>query len=458
MDLAELKKYNRIHLIGIGGISMSAIAETLHNWGFTVTGSDISQSQITDTLVEHGIEVTIGHDLVNSKKADLIIFSAAISDTDPEILIANENHIRLVGRGEFVGYLTKMYNETICISGTHGKTTTTSLLSICFINDHKDPSIEVGAILNQIGGNYRVGNSDYFILESCEYKENFLKFFPNTAIVLNIDNDHLDYYKNLENIIKAFKKFASIVDPSGLLVVNADDKNCLDLKNDTKAKFLSYGIDNQDANFVAKNISFDKEGYPSFDVYKNGELYDSYSLSITGRHNVLNALACITVCDYYNLNKNVVKESLGSFTGAGRRLEYKGTINDNVKIYDDYAHHPTEIAAVANAVKNKTYNQSWVVFQPHTYSRTKELLSDFAKAISNFDNVILVDIYAAREKNTFNISSEDLKNEIIKNGHQAEYIPNFNDVVSYLKNNVSPNDIIITLGAGTVKDIGQRLL
>ena len=260
MDLAELKKYNRIHLIGIGGISMSAIAETLHNWGFTVTGSDISQSQITDTLVEHEIEVTIGHDLVNSKKADLIIFSAAISDTDPEILIANENHIRLVGRGEFVGYLTKMYNETICISGTHGKTTTTSLLSICFINDHKDPSIEVGAILNQIGGNYRVGNSDYFILESCEYKENFLKFFPNTAIVLNIDNDHLDYYKNLENIIKAFKKFASIVDPSGLLVVNADDKNCLDLKNDTKAKFLSYGIDNQDANFVAKNISFDKEG------------------------------------------------------------------------------------------------------------------------------------------------------------------------------------------------------
>lgn len=458
MDLEELKKYKRIHLIGIGGISMSAIAETLHNWGFFVSGSDITQSAITDDLISHGIEVTIGHDLINSKKADLIIFSAAISDTDPEILIANENHIRLIGRGEFVGYLTKMYSEAICISGTHGKTTTTSLLSVCFINDHKDPSIQVGAILDQIGGNYRVGNSDYFILESCEYKANFLKFFPNTAIVLNIDNDHLDYYKNLDNIIKAFKEFASLVDPNGLLVVNGDDKNCLALKNDTKAKFLSYGIENQDADFTARNISFDENGYPSFEVYKNNELYDNYSLSITGIHNVLNALACITVCDYYNLNKKVVKDSLASFTGAGRRLEYKGTIKENVKIYDDYAHHPTEISAVAKAVKNKKYHKSWVVFQPHTYSRTKELLGDFAKAISNFDNVIILDIYAAREKNTYNISSEDLTKEIIKNGHDAKYIPDFNDVVSYLKENVEANDIIITLGAGTVTEIGPMLI
>lgn len=458
LKLTDLNRYKHIHLIGIGGISMSAIAETLKNWNHTVTGSDLNKSKITDSLNEDGIKTTIGHDLENAKKADLIIYSAAISDQDPEILIAKENNIPLVGRGEFVGLLTKIYKEAICISGTHGKTTTTSMISICFVDADKDPSIEVGAILDDIGGNYRVGNSEYFILESCEYKGNFLKFFPNTEVILNIDNDHLDYYKTFDNVINTFKEFSLLLDENGLLVTNADDPNCYNLKNIVKSKFISYGIDNENADFIAKNISFDKNGFANFDVYKNNNLYEHIELSITGRHNILNALACIAVCDYYNINSNSIATSLKSFTGAERRLEFKGKLPNNVSIFDDYAHHPTEIKATASAVKNKEYNESWVIFQPHTYSRTKLLLNDFADAISNFDNIIILDIYAAREKNTFDISSKDLADKITSLGKKAIYMPDFNEVVSYIKKNVKENDIVITLGAGTVTNIGPMLL
>jgi len=373
-------------------------------------------------------------------------------------LLAKENNIPLVDRGTFVGYLTKLYKETICVSGTHGKTTTTSMLSLCFINAQKDPSIEVGAILDAIGGNYRVGNSEYFILESCEYKGNFLKFSPSTEIILNIDNDHLDYYKTFDNIVKTFKDFALILGENGLLVTNADDTNCLALKNIVKGKFISYGIENTDANFIAKNITFDNNGFAKFDIYKDGNFYINIELSVAGKHNILNALATTSVCDYYNIPKETIQKSLKEFTGAERRLEFKGKLNDTISIFDDYAHHPTEILATASAIKNKTFNKSWAVFQPHTYSRTKNHLEDFAKSLSEFDNIILLDIYAAREKNTFDISSKDLLAKLIENGKKAIYIPEFSDVVSYLKENTKENDIIITLGAGTVTQISPLLL
>ena len=459
LNISDLDKYKHIHLIGIGGISMSAIAETLKNWNFTVTGSDLSQSQITDNLNNHGIKTTIGHDLESAKNADLIIYSAAISDTDPEMVIAKENNIPLVGRGEFVGYLTKLYKEAICISGTHGKTTTTSMISVCFVEAEKDPSIEVGAILNAIGGNYRVGNSEYFILESCEYKGNFLKFFPNTEVILNIDNDHLDYYKTFDNIVKTFKDFANLLDEYGVLITNADDENCLNLKDNCKGKFITYGIENQSANFIAKNISFDNNGFPTFDVYKSENKLGSLTLSVAGKHNVLNALATVAVCDYYGIDINTIAIALKKFTGAERRLEFKGKIlNDTVSIFDDYAHHPTEILATVNAINNKKFNKSWVVFQPHTYSRTKNHLHEFADAISKFDNVILLDIYAAREQNTYDISSEDLAKEIESLGKNVLYMPDFDEVVSYIKSNVQKDDIVITLGAGTVTKIGPMLL
>ena len=458
IELNDLKKYKHIHLIGIGGISMSAIAETIHNWDYKVTGSDATESEITNKLTKHGIELKIGHDLENAKKADLIVYSAAIADNDPEMLIAKENNIPIVTRGEFVGYLTKLYNEAICISGTHGKTTTTSMISMCFINAHKDPTIEVGAILDSIGGNYRVGNSEYFILESCEYKGNFLKFFPNTEVILNIDNDHLDYYKTFDNVIKTFEKFSTILDENGVLVTNADDPNCLKLKDICKAKFISYGIENQNADFVARNISFDDNGFATFDIYKNNDFYEKIVLSVAGKHNILNALATTVVCDYYKIDKKVISKSLKEFKGAERRLEFKGKLPKNISIFDDYAHHPTEIKATANAINSKHHNESWVIFQPHTYSRTKNLLDDFAESLMGFDHIIILDIYAAREQNTFDISSKDLVNKIQELGKNAMYIPDFDEVVKFIKENVQENDIVLTLGAGTVTQIGPMLL
>ncbi len=456
-EIDDLTKYKHIHFIGIGGISMSAIAETLHSWGYHVTGSDLNQSQLTDTLNSHGIQTIIGHDLEITKNADLIVFSAAVGEDDPEMKIAHENHIPLVTRGKFVGYLTKMYQETICVAGTHGKTTTTSMLATCFLAAGKDPSIEVGAMLKNIGGNYHIGKSEYFILEACEYKANFLNFFPKSAIILNMDGDHLDYYKTFDNVIKAFQDFSCLLKENGLLVTNADDSNCLALKNIVKSNFICYGIENKNADFVAQNIEFDDNGFAQFDVYKQGKFYHHFALSVTGKHNVLNALACIAMCDYYGIEKNRMAEALKSFIGAERRLEYKGSFHE-ISVFDDYAHHPTEISAVSSAIKNKKYHESWVIFQPHTYSRTASLLDDFAQSLMDFDHVILVDIYAAREQNTVGISSQDLANKMLSLGKKVEYISKFEKVAKYVKENAVPHDLVLTLGAGTVTQIGPMLL
>ncbi len=434
-ELESLEGMHNIHLIGIGGISMSAIAETLKSWGHKVTGSDLVRSEITDKLIQDGIEVTIGHNEEFAKSADLIVYNAAISESDPEIIIAKQRNIPLVSRGKFVGFLTKRYKEAICVAGTHGKTTTTSMISSCFLEASLDPTIQVGAILSEINGNYRIGKSEYFILESCEYKANFLNFFPNTAVVLNIDNDHLDFYKTFDNIIKTFGEFIELVDENGAVVVNGDDKNCLKLKEHTKSKFITYGIENNEADYVAKNIIFNENGFAKFEVYKQNIKFMEIELSVAGAHNILNSLAAIAVSDYYKIDEEYIKRALLNFTGASRRLEYKGKFND-INVFDDYGHHPTEINATANAVKNKKYNESWVIFQPHTYSRTKEHLKKFAEALCDFDNIIITDIYAAREKNTFEISSENLVEEIIKLGKDAQYISDFEMIVKYIKENV----------------------
>jgi len=331
------------------------------------------------------------------------------------------------------------------------------MISLCFIEANLDPTIQVGAILKQINGNYRVGNSDYFILESCEYVESFLKFSPKSTVVLNIDNDHLDYFGTFDNIKIAFERYVNILPHDGLLVINADDANCLDLRAHTNAKTITYAIDNPKANFIAKNISFDINGFPKFDVYHNNAYYSELKLSIPGKHNVLNALACIALCSEYGISKFDIKSALSKFTGATRRFELVGSIN-NVTVYDDYAHHPSEILATATAMKNKTYRESWVIFQPHTYSRTKTLLDDFAHVLLNFDNIIITDIYAARETNTYDISSNDLVEKIKNLGKNALLISDFDDIANYIKSNARPQDLVLTIGAGNVVDIGKRIL
>lgn len=452
-----LKNYKHIHMIGIGGVSMSGIAEILKYWGFTVTGSDANESPIIKRLQKNGIYARVGHDFENLANSDIVVYSAAIKQDDPEIVKAKELGIPTIERADFLGKITSCFEDTICISGTHGKTTTTSMISCCFLEADTDPNIQVGAILKEIDGNYRVGDSDYFILEACEYVESFLKFNPKAEIILNIDNDHLDYFKTFDNIKNAFVKYVNLLPRDGLLVLNADDDNCLDLRKHSAARTITYGIKNEYANYIAKSISFDKNGFPTFDVYHNGNFYATIKLSVAGLHNVSNALACIALCDYYKLSKMNIKDALSKFTGASRRLEYKGIFN-GASVFDDYAHHPTEIKATASSIKNKEFNKSWVVFQPHTYSRTKELLDDFANALINFDNIIITDIYAAREENTYNISSQDLVNKINFLGKKAIYISDFNNIANYLKNHITQNDIIITLGAGTITNLSKHLI
>lgn len=453
----NLKKYKKIHMIGIGGVSMSGIAAILKNWGFEVTGSDWVNSENTDKLTKMGIKVTIGHNLDDVRNSDIVVYSAAIKQDDPEIIEAHKNNILTIERADFLGEITRCFNDTICISGTHGKTTTTSMVSLCFLEALADPSIQVGAYLKQIDGNYKVGNSEHFIIEACEYVESFLKFSPKAEIILNIDNDHLDYFKNMDNIIKAFIKYVKLLPEDGYLILNADDKNCLNLINYTNANITTYGINNKNSDFYAENIIFNDDGFPKFDVYYKNNYFATIQLSIPGKHNILNALACIALCYNYKLPKDAIISALFKFTGAHRRFEFKGKVN-NASIYDDYGHHPTEILATAKALNNKKYNESWVVFQPHTYSRTKNLLNDFAKSLLHFDHILVLDIYAARESNTYNISSKDLVDVINKIDNKAIYVPDFNYCVDYLLKNVQENDIILTLGAGTVTNIGPMLL
>lgn len=459
INLDELKQYKHIHMIGIGGASMSGIAIMLKKWGFYVTGSDSSDSELVDKLRENNVPVVIGHDLSNLKRCNLVVYSAAISSDDIEMQEAKRLNIKTMERSDFLGLITKAFHHTISIAGTHGKTTTTSMISLCFLEAHKDPSIQVGAILRQIDGNYRVGNSDFFIVESCEYVESFLKFHPKTEIILNIDNDHLDYFKDIDAIKNSFVKFVELLPNDGLLVLNADDVNCADLYKNTKAKVVTYGIENQKCNFIARNITFDNNGFPLFDVYRNNNFYKSIKLSVPGMHNVYNALACIATCYEYGIDKEVIKSGLLKFTGAHRRFELVGETN-GAYVYDDYGHHPTEIKAVYNAMKKKKYNRSWVIFQPHTYTRTKNLLTDFAQALSGFDNVIITDIYAARETNTVGISSQDLVSLINVNrvGRQALYMSDFNEIAKYIRDRVMPNDIVLTIGAGTVTNIGPMIV
>lgn len=456
-NLNQLRLFRNIHMRGIGGTSMSGIAEMLKHWGFHVTGSDDNASELTDKLISKGIPVTIGYDYENVSKASLVVYTAAIKEDDPELLQARSLNIPIVERGDFLGEITKAFEETICVSGTHGKTTTTSMISLCFMEADMDPSIQVGAILKQLNGNSRIGNSEYFILEACEYVESFLSFFPKTEIILNIDNDHLDYFENLEHIIHSFEKYVKLLPEDGLLVVNTDDPNCATLSKITNSRIVTFGLETNNANFVARNISYNLNGFPTFDVYYNNNFYKTISLSVPGKHNVLNALACIATCHTYGIDKQTITTALKKFTGAHRRYEFVGTINKSISVFDDYAHHPTELHALAEATKQKKHNNAWIIFQPHTYSRTKNLLHDFAKSLAPFDNIIITDIYAAREKNTYGITAQDLVTEITKMGRKAVYMSDFEEIAKYIRSHTINNDIVLTVGAGTISNLAKMI-
>lgn len=457
-NLNQLRLFRNIHMRGIGGTSMSGIAEMLKHWGFHVTGSDDNASELTDKLQAKGIPVTIGYDFDSVSNASLVVYTAAMKEDDPELLQAKTLNIPIVERGEFLGEITKAFEDTICVSGTHGKTTTTSMISLCFLEAGLDPSIQVGALLKQLNGNSKVGNSEYFILEACEYVNSFLSFYPKAEVILNIDNDHLDYFGSIDHIIESFEQYVKLLPENGLLVVNSDDPNCSTLSKCANSRIVTFGLKSNNANFIARNVSYNNNGFPTFDVYYNNNFYKTISLSVPGLHNVQNALACIALCHTYGIDKQVITNALKKFTGAHRRYEFVGTIHKEVNVFDDYAHHPTEIQSIAEATKQKKHNNAWIIFQPHTYSRTKNLLHEFAKALAPFDNIIITDIYAAREKNTYDISAQDLVTEITKIGRKALYMPDFEEVAQYIRSHTIKNDIVLTVGAGTISNLAQMLI
>jgi len=447
-----------LHFTGIGGISMSALAEIMISRGFTVTGSDSHESKITDHLESLGAKIFYNQVAGNiSSDIDVLIYTAAIKQDNPELVKAKELGIPLLTRAEFLGQIMLNYPMAIGVSGTHGKTTTTSMLSQIMLEGNTDPTILVGGIMPAIHGNTRVGHSDKLITEACEYTNSFLSFKPNMAIILNVAADHLDFFKDLDDIRHSFRKFAELVPDDGFLVINSDIDNLEYFTDGLKCKVITVGSDPTKSDYSATNIEFDQFAKGSYDLVVNGEKSFHVALNVTGEHNIYNSLAAIAAAHAMGISDENIKAGLTQYGGTDRRFQYKGKVGD-VTIIDDYAHHPDEITATIKTAKHYPHKKMWVVFQPHTYSRTKSLLPEFGKALKEADAVVLADIYAAREKDTLGVSSLDVKKEIEKYGTEVHYYPSFSEIENFLLESCSPGDLLITMGAGDVVKIGEHLL
>lgn len=445
----------KIHFIGIGGISMSGLAEILLERGYKVSGSDMKSSPITESLSQKGAEVFIGHAKENIQDTDLIVYTAAISEDNPELTGAKELNIQTMDRAEFLGHIMKGHKYNVAISGTHGKTTTTSMLSHITLKAELDPTILVGGQLDIINGNVRSGNSEYFITEACEYKASFLKFFPFVGVILNIDADHLDFYKDIEDIQNTFIKFSKLIPENGYLVCCIENDKMDKVIQSAKCNIITYGIENGD--YTAKNIVFDEKGCASFHCYYKGMEFSQIKLNVPGRHNVLNSLACIAASRALNIPTEAIVGGLKDFGGTHRRFEVKG-IKNGVTVIDDYAHHPTEIKATLNAARNYPHKKIFCVFQPHTFSRTLSLFDDFSTAFEGVDELILADIYPAREKDTGVVSSARLSDKINELGQKCRNFHSFDEIVSFLEENLKSGDVLFTIGAGDVFKIGEMYL
>jgi len=453
----DFKKPIKIHFIGIGGISMSGLAEVLLKEDFTISGSDSKASDLTKHLESLGATVYIGQRASNiTDDIDLVVYTAAIKEDNLEYQAVLAKNIPTLSRAQLLGQIMSNYDTPIAISGTHGKTTTTSMLSQILLQEEADPTISVGGILKAIGGNIRVGNSEIFLTEACEYTNSFLNFYPKISVILNIEEDHMDFFKDIHEIRDSFKRFAGNLPDDGTLVINGDIDNYKEITADLNCNVVTYGISDENT-YSAINIEFDELAHASFDLVKDKAVIDRITLSVPGIHNVYNSLATIAVADILGISLETTKKGVMAFSGTDRRFEYKGEVG-GVTIIDDYAHHPTEITATLNAAINYPHKTIWCVFQPHTYTRTKAFLSDFAKALSLADKVVLADIYAARETDHLGISSETLLQEIKNLGCDAYYFPSFDEIENFLLENCMHGDLLITMGAGDILKVGENLL
>ena len=456
MEVSELESYiapgKRAHLIGIGGVSMSPLAEVLHGMGVAVSGSDMSDGPVIAHLRSLGIPVAIGHRAENVEGTDFIIRTAAVHDENPEIVEARARGIPVFERAQAWGYIMRGYKNALCIAGTHGKTTTTSMCTQILLAAGRDPTVMIGGTLPLLSSGYHVGKGDTIVLESCEYYNSFLSFSPTVAVVLNIEADHLDFFKDLEDVKASFRRFAGLVpEETGCVVCCGDDKNTVDALSELGRRTVTFGLGEQN-DFHAENITV-RDGKTEFDAVCDGRVLAHLTLQIPGRHNVSNALGAMAAMTQLGVSPEAVRDGLAAFTGAKRRFEFKGTLN-GARIYDDYAHHPGELKALLDAAGTLGYKRILLAFQPHTYTRTKALFDDFVEQLCRPVKVFLAEIYAAREKNTIGISSRDLADRI----PGAVFCPTFTNIEENLRAAAQPGDLILTVGAGDIYRVGESIV
>lgn len=446
-----------IYFIGIGGISMSGLAEILADRGCRVSGTDIKESPVTRHLQSLGITVHFGHHAENiTDDLDYVIYTAAIHPDNPEYLAAQQKNIPLMDRAHLLGHIMAEYPNSIAVAGTHGKTTTTSMVSEILLAAHADPTITVGGILPTIGSNLKIGHSPYFVAEACEYFDSFLQFQPLVGVILNIESDHLDYFKNLENIRRSFHAFAERIPQNGLLVINREIDAVAELTANLACTVEAFSL-HEDADWQARNILHEADGKNSFDVYYKGEYFGMIHLNVPGEHNIANALAAIASAHFLGISHADCQKGLQHFAGTDRRFQRKGEKN-GITVIDDYAHHPTEIRAALAAAKKVQHRTTWCVFQPHTYSRTKFLFDEFGEAFTDADEILIADIYAARETDDGTINAEMLAARIAQAGKSARYVGDFEAIRAYLEAHCRPGDLLMTIGAGDVFKIGEAFL
>ena len=455
MTVNELKPYLRsgvhAHLVGIGGVSMAPLAEVLNGMGMEITGSDMRESATVAHLRSLGISIHIGHATENLQGAALVIRTAAAHDNNPEIAAARENGIPVFERAQAWGALMGDYKHALCISGTHGKTTTTSMCTHIAMAAGVDPTVMIGGTLPLLGAGHRVGKGDTIILESCEYCNSFLSFRPTVAVILNIEADHLDFFKDLADVEHSFYSFANLVPRDGMVIANADDRNTMDTLAELDRPLMTFGL-GEYADVYSANLTRNN-GLPEFDILYHGEPFAHIRLQVPGTHNVKDALAAAAAAIYMGVEPEAVERGLNGFHGAGRRFEFKGEYN-GARVCDDYAHHPGEIHALLEAAKSLHYKRIICAFQPHTYSRTSALFNDFVQELSVPDITILAEIFAARETNDIGISAKDLADRI----PGAEFYPTLPEVTARLRELAQPGDLILTVGAGDIYTAGEALV
>ncbi len=446
-----------LYFVGIGGISMCCLAELLADAGFRVQGSDRSKSHLTDVLESKGITVHIGQRAQNiPQDVDCAVFTGAIHPDNPEYIAVQERNIPRLTRGELMGQIMKNYRIPIGISGTHGKTTTTSMVSEILLMADTDPTLSVGGILRSIGGNMRIGGREYFVTEACEYTNSFLSFSPRIGVILNIDEDHLDFFKDLHDIRHSFRRYAQLLPADGCLIINGEIPHLEEITQGLECSVITFG-GSPACDYHPLQTTYNQDGCACFSLQGKGRSLGQFTLQVPGEHNLYNALAAAALADLLSIDNDVIRDALYGFRGTDRRFEHKGDVG-GVTVIDDYAHHPTEIRATLSSAANIPHSTLWCVFQPHTYSRTKTFMKEFAQALSLADKVVLTEIFPARETDTLGISSRDLQQEIRALGQECFYFSTFDEVENFLLKNCIKGDMLITMGAGDVHKIGENLL